>query len=360
MRLSFVLPVLADHPVGGYKVHYQYANELASRGHFVTLVHAVTVAARPSLRQRAVLARARTRQALTSRPAISWFSFESGIVSIVVPSLTGNSLPEADVTILTAWQTAERTVNPTPSTGVFAQIVYDYEFWMSNPPIRPRISAALARSDVFPIATSSVVTSMLREIGREPVAQIPAGLLEGEFGVDTPIGDRPRVVTFPRRSGSIKGLPTALEAVKIVHEAVPDARFECFGVDKTQPLPDWVTNLGNVSQTDLRAAYNRAGIFMLPSRYEGWGLPAAEAMACGAAVVATRCGGVEDFLVDDANGLLVPKDDPLALAHAVIELLTDEPRRSRLANQGSHDARLMSVARSTSQLEAVLSSLVEC
>jgi glycosyltransferase involved in cell wall biosynthesis len=45
-------------------------------------------------------------------------------------------------------------------------------------------------------------------------------------------------------------------------------------------------------------------VFMLTSRYEGWGLPATEAMACGAAVVSTRNGGTEDFLVDGAQLLL--------------------------------------------------------
>jgi glycosyltransferase involved in cell wall biosynthesis len=46
------------------------------------------------------------------------------------------------------------------------------------------------------------------------------------------------------------------------------------------------------------------------SRYEGWGLPSLEAMACGAAVVSTRSDGIEDFVVDGRNGLLSPVGDP--------------------------------------------------
>ena len=54
----------------------------------------------------------------------------------------------------------------------------------------------------------------------------------------------------------------------------------------------------------------RLAIYVLPSAYEGWGLTAVEAMACGAAVITTRNGGVEDFARDGDNALLVPPREP--------------------------------------------------
>jgi glycosyltransferase involved in cell wall biosynthesis len=358
MRLTFVLPKLFDHPIGGYKVHYQYANALAAEGHEVTLVHPITDKDHPSLRDYVYLMSAKARQTKTRRPPISWFTFEPSIRSILISALSSRSLPAADITVLTAWQTAERTMERAPQAGVLAQIVYDYEFWMSNVENRPRMKAALGRKDVYRIATSGVVATMLQEIGTESIATVPAGLLEGEFGVDEPIEGRGRVVAFPRRFSAAKDLPTALAAAALILSEEPDIRIECFGPTMSEPLPRGITSLGQIPHEELRALYNRASVFFLTSRYEGWGLPAAEAMACGAAVVSTRSGGVEDFLEDGRNCLLVPVGDAQALASAVLRLLRDEDMRLRLATNGSRDAAQMSVHHSSQQLERVLHSLL--
>jgi glycosyltransferase involved in cell wall biosynthesis len=191
-------------------------------------------------------------------------------------------LPPADVTVLTAWQTAERTKESAPQAGVLAQIVYDYEFWMSDARVRPRVKAALGRNDVYQIATSDVVVAMLREIGREPIATAKAGLLVGEFGIDAPIEGRERVVAFPRRVGASKDLSTAITAATLILGEDPTIRVECFGPSTNEPLPGGIESLGQIPHAELRALYNRASVFFLSSRYEGWGLPVAEAMACGA------------------------------------------------------------------------------
>jgi glycosyltransferase involved in cell wall biosynthesis len=358
MRLTFILPKLFDYPIGGYKVHYQYANALASKGHEVTLVHPITGEDYLSLRDQVSLAKAKARQATTRRPPISWFTFEPSIRSILIPTLSSRSLPAADVTVLSAWQTAERTREPAEQAGVLAQIVYDYEFWMSNTQIRPRMKAALGRDDVYQIATSSVVAAMLQEIGRKPIATVVAGLLEGEFGVDASIETRERVVAFPARFEAVKDLPTALAAAALILREESDVRVECFGSRINEPLPRGITSLGQIPHKELRALYNRASVFLLASRYEGWGLPAAEAMACGAAVISTRSGGVEDFLRDGNNGLLVPVGDAQALATAAMQLLRDKDLRVHLATNGSHTAAQMSVKNSCQQLERVLASLL--
>lgn len=358
MKLTIVLPKLYDQPIGGYKVHYQYANGLAMLGHEVTLVHPITNEERASTRDWARLIAAKTRQTTSKKPPISWFHFHPSVRSVLTPTLSSRLLPTADITVLTAWQTAELTREPAAQAGVLTQIVYDYEFWMWNSEARPRMKAALGRSDVGHIATSRVVTAMLREIGTEPIATITAGLLEGEFGVDAAIEGRERVVVFSRRSDAAKDLPTALAAASLILDENPSVRVECFGPRLSEFLPVGIESLGPISTRELRALYNRASVFFLASRYEGWGLPAVEAMACGAAVVSTRCGGVEDFLDDEVNGLLVPVEDARALADAVLRLLRDEDTRVRLATKGSCDATLVSVSRSCEQLEQVLESLL--
>lgn len=359
MRVTWVFPKLYNHPIGGYKVHYQYANAMASRGHDVTLVHPTTDENPTSLAYRALLAAARVRGVIERKPPISWFEFEPTVRSLLITSLTSSSLPDADVTVLTAWQTAARTREDAPQAGVLAQIVYDYEFWQGDQEHRDIIGAALGRRDVAKIATSSAVASMLEEIGTTPIATIRAGLRDGEFGIDAPVEGRERVVVFALRFEETKDLPTAFEAVRIILSEMPDVRIECFGRATHHVLPKGIVSHGHVSNAELRALYNRASVFLLSSRFEGWGLPAAEAMACGAAVVATRCGGVEDFVHDEINGLLVPVGDPRALADSTLRLLRDEPTRVRLATKGAHDTGEQSLRRSSDQLEHVLWSLAD-
>ncbi len=82
-----------------------------------------------------------------------------------------------------------------------------------------------------------------------------------------------------------------------------------------------------------------AQIVVAPSLYEGFGLPAAEAMACGAAVIATTAGAFPEFIEDGRTGILVPPGGPGALAAAIRSLLTDPERCARMGAAASEHIR---------------------
>lgn len=92
-----------------------------------------------------------------------------------------------------------------------------------------------------------------------------------------------------------------------------------------------VTFTGKVSPEDLREQYIRAGATVVPSLYEGFGLPAAESMACGTPVVAARAGALPEVVGENGTAVLVPPRDPQALSRAVLELLEDGGRRKEMA-----------------------------
>jgi glycosyltransferase involved in cell wall biosynthesis len=90
-----------------------------------------------------------------------------------------------------------------------------------------------------------------------------------------------------------------------------------------------------ISDDELARNYAQAEVAVVPSLYEGFSLPAIEAMACGVALVATTGGALPEVVgTDGETGLLVPPDDPGALAAAIGRLLDDDELRSRLGAAG--------------------------
>jgi glycosyltransferase involved in cell wall biosynthesis len=85
---------------------------------------------------------------------------------------------------------------------------------------------------------------------------------------------------------------------------------------------------------DVGAVLAGADVVVVPSRQEGLGVAALEAMAAGRPVVVSAAGGLAEVVVDGESGLVVPPEDPAALAAAVERLVTDAPLRTRLAAAG--------------------------
>ncbi|MBE7519856.1 MAG: glycosyltransferase family 4 protein [Thermoflexaceae bacterium] len=96
---------------------------------------------------------------------------------------------------------------------------------------------------------------------------------------------------------------------------------------------------GRLSKAALVEEYNRAGIFVSPSLYEGFGLPAAEAQACGAPVIAARAGALPEVVADGVSGLLVPAGDAKALAESIGLLMQDGAQAKRLGEAGVERVR---------------------
>jgi glycosyltransferase involved in cell wall biosynthesis len=91
---------------------------------------------------------------------------------------------------------------------------------------------------------------------------------------------------------------------------------------------------GKVSGEVLRQLYTSSAVVILPSLYEGFGLPAAESMACGTPVIATRAGALPEVVGEGGAGIFVPARDPGALAQAVLDVLRDPERREKMGMAG--------------------------
>jgi glycosyltransferase involved in cell wall biosynthesis len=172
------------------------------------------------------------------------------------------------------------------------------------------------------------------------------------YGVDaayTPDGPRAEghYALFVGAIQPRKGPVTAIDALALVNS---DLRLLLVGPEKLGAaqvrerverlgLGERVAWRGHVERDELAALYRGAAVLVFPSRYEGFGLPVVEAMACGTPVVATTAGAIPEVAGNAA--VLVAPDDPAALAGGIERALAD---RARLVAAGLEQARRYSWA----------------
>ena len=153
----------------------------------------------------------------------------------------------------------------------------------------------------------------------------------------------PPSVLFVGRDFHRKGGDLLLEAFAQVRRSVPEARLTIVGpgpVAAGTTLPDWVEVTGFLDRNtpegrrSMDAAYRKATIFCLPTRFEPFGTSFVEAMLYGLPCVGPDAWAVPEIIVPDQTGLLVPPEDPEALAQALVSLLLDRPRASRMGSAG--------------------------
>jgi glycosyltransferase involved in cell wall biosynthesis len=100
-----------------------------------------------------------------------------------------------------------------------------------------------------------------------------------------------------------------------------------------------VTITGRISDAELVRLYNAATFSVTSSLYEGFGLPAAQSLACGTPTIATTGGALPEIIDHGVSGWLVPPGDSEALAAAMRRFLKDAALRERLGQQGVRSVR---------------------
>ncbi len=174
----------------------------------------------------------------------------------------------------------------------------------------------LVRRARLAIVASEYLAGAARELGAREVRVVPSPV-EIPESVGEP--DEPPHVLFVGRLSPEKGIHEFLEAT----EGLPRVIVGAGPVE----VPEAV---GFVPRSELGAYYERAAVVCVPSRREGYGVVAREAMAYGRPVVATRVGGLVDAVEDGVTGLLVGPHDIGALRDAVERALRNETLRTAM------------------------------
>ena len=164
--------------------------------------------------------------------------------------------------------------------------------------------------------------------------------------------DRPPTLLFVGRLDIRKGFDIFMRALPEVFAAVPDVQVRVVG--ETNPNDhsfdeelrslkeeserrgdsDRITYVGCIGRKAISEQYRMADVAAVPSRYDNSPHVIAEELCCGVPVVGAAAGGIPEYLGYGKAGVLVPPENPSALARAIVELLKDPGRRSELGAAG--------------------------
>jgi GT2 family glycosyltransferase len=305
VRIIYVLQTTGVS--GGIRVVFEHLNRLQAMGYSVEL------------------------WALDKHPV--WTNLQVPTRTFKNYELLTEALAEEDaIKVATWWETALPVWLASVRRGIPAYFVQEIESWFyPDQPEAQRAVIACYRKEFKNLTTSKYNLEEIRSLGLK-ASTAPCGYDHERYKLLPDVKREPNTVLAVGRSFFQKNFTQTLEAWKLLKRR---PKLLLFGSEpkiagKERP----VEYVFKPSDTGVNVLYNRATVFVQTSYHEGFCLPVLEAMAAGAAVICTDAHGNRDFCFDGKNCLMVPKDDPEALARLMRRLLKDTVLRDKLVRAG--------------------------
>jgi hypothetical protein len=227
LRITFVLPRTGEWASGGFRTVYQYANHLSRRGHVVSVVHPGRLVINPTALDYVKNAVRYALRKLDGRyKPDPWLKMDARVNLSCVPSLSERFVPDGDVVVATAWQTAEWVSQYPKSKGRRFYFIQHLETW--NGP-EDRVYATW-KAPLQKIVPSKWLAEIARGLG-ETAIYIPYGLDIDQFQIVTPSEERrANQLMMLYHDAEWKGCDEGLQALYLVHDRDPTIRASLFGV----------------------------------------------------------------------------------------------------------------------------------
>lgn len=345
MKINFVLPPNEDKPVGGFKIVFQYANELADRGNevhitfLINLSKSITRKFLASLKNKLLDREYKTR--------ITWFKLNSE-VKVHYNVILKSNIPKADVVIATAVHTADVVDKLDFSYGKKFYFIQGRDVWGK--------SEEFVNSTYQLPLTKIVVSHWLRRIvnryTNDYISVIPNFLENNSFYSKLDIINRPNIISILYHEIPDKNVQFGINVLKEVKKYVPDLEVRMFSVfDKPKDLPAYFKYYCNPDHDTLRdEIYGKSIVYLNPSLSEGWGLTVMEAMASGAVVVSSKIDGVLEYCVNNDNSILVKPNDFNGFVNSIINVVNDDETKRNISSNGTNISKKFNVSKSTDKL----------
>jgi glycosyltransferase involved in cell wall biosynthesis len=331
VKITFVLPFV--NLTGGIRVMLDYANWLHDRGDQVTVVYPCWPY-RFQYTYRQQWGEFRKHRRIGA--SVPWYGVRCPVRC--VPWIHGAFVPSADVVVATAWPTVFDVSGLPKRCGAKVHVVMHHE---SGTGPDSGIDSIYA-FEFFRIAFSRAIADGVEErFDCRINAVVPNGINTAVFFPDG--APRSDSVLFLYHPDPRKGAADGVQALARLRERLPGVHVRTVGTVRPSSWPPFLAFEFHPDDATLRRAYSTSTVLLYPSRYEGFGLPPLEAMACGCPSVTTKVGAVPEYATDGVNALVVRPGDVDAMVRSAERLLTDATLRRRLAEEGLRTASRYSV-----------------
>ena len=236
-------------------------------------------------------------------------------------------------------------VSRIPSITIMHHIMADHAFkmygiWGAIPRYIEKLLVKISSTIITP--SEHLKQRLLRLTSHKRISSIPNGVDERYFSL-VPEEDN-NILFLGRLDLYMKGLDVLVHAFSLMKNrdvtlviagrGKEADRKEIHSLIRQYAIDDRVVMAGRVSESEKERLMQRCLFFVQPSRFEGWGMAAVEANACGKAVVGTNISGLNEAVCKDRTAILVKKEDVHELKSACEALISDGLLRKKLGNSG--------------------------
>lgn len=346
MKITFLTPHI--NISGGVKIIFGYADRLAKRGHKVTVICPQPTLVKGKVKGVPIIYPKRLlMNFLKHKP--NWIDVATDIK--YVPSYEERYIPDGDIIVATAWQTAAYVNKYSLRKGKKFYLIMHYERLYHA----PNNEAKADETYTYPFK-KIVISSWLKEIMEKKFGSKSELIVTPvDFNQFYPTRDKyynKKRICMLHHTLDWKGSDNGIKAFEIAKNEYSDIELVMFGAHKKEVRVN-CEYYHSPWGSKLREIYNSCDIFLCPSWREGLGMPPMEAMACKCALVTTDNGGCWDYAIHEKTALVSTPKNPERLAENLMRLLDDEDLLKRIAQNGYEHIKQFTWDKAVDKMEKV-------
>ncbi len=337
-----------------------YAKQLQKRGHEVTIVSfsPYVLSLRQNIKQLLW-----GRNFFKANQSIASYSYPERLNHRLIyhfPPLKPRDVPDGDIVIATWWETAEWVAKLPDRKGVKVYFVQNHETFDYFTESRVQATYHLPMPKITIAAWLQDL--LFHKYEGSHVFLIPNSVDTTLFHASPRSRNPIPTIGMLYAQPYWKGCDLSLEAFAIAAQSIPNLRLIAFGT--TDPLPELplpanTQYFKTPPQTSLKHIYSQCDAWLFSSRTEGFGLPILEAMACRTPVIGTPAGAAPELLAE-GGGILVPPEDPQAMAAAIVKLMgCPETEWQQMSDRAYRQATSYTWEEATDRFEAALQTILK-